>query len=95
MRKLTYCSFADDDRCLGILILEGHLSPAAARGRADSFGLDPGGELVALPVFENDPKLPPDMFETMASNVNRLIPVELAIPLFDAIKLGDWEKGLN
>ena len=35
------------------------------------------------------------MFETMASNVNRLIPVELAIPLFDAIKLGDWEKGLN
>ena len=93
MRSLTYCSFADDDRCLGVLILEGELLRAAARGRADSLGLDPGGELVALPVLENDPHIPPGMFETMASNVNRLVSKDEAIVLFDAIRYGDWKQG--
>ena len=93
MRSLTYCSFADDDRCRGIVILRGELLPRAAWVRAHALGLNPGGELVALPVHEGDPDIPPGMFETMAANVNRLVPFEEARTLFDAVRLGDWRKG--
>jgi|SRR6188508_3304691 len=90
-RTLTYCSFADDDGCLGIVILEGELLPAAAAKRAHTLGVNPGGELLALPVIEGDHELPPGMFERMAGLTNRLFSKDEAVVLFEARSIRDYE----
>ena len=83
---LTYCSFATDDRCLGVLILNGALSPVEAAAASWLLGLNPGGELLALPV-------PRDVSEAdyaiLIANRHRLITKEEARALFGARRLGD------
>ena len=82
MRALTYCSFADDTRCLGVVILEGAFDPLQAARRAGELGVNPGGELLAVSCNDEEPDVPADIFEAMAANVHRLIPVDEARLLF-------------
>jgi len=91
MRSLTYCSFASDDRCLGVVILEGAFDPLQAARRAHALGVNPGGELLAVPCNDEEPDVPPDMFEVMAANVHRLIPVDEARRLFRSRSIREFE----
>ncbi len=91
MRAFTYCSFADDSGCLGIVILVGAFTPAGASVCTHALGLNPGGELVAVSCNENEPDVPPHIFEAMAANVHRLIPVDEARVLFGARSIREHE----
>jgi len=91
MRALTYCSFADDDGCKGVVILEGALDPVQAAIRAHALGVNPGGELLAVPCNDEEPDVPADVFAAMAANVHRLIPAAEARVLFKTRSLGEWE----
>lgn len=82
MRSLTYCSFADDTHCLGVVILEGALDPLQAARRAGELGVNPGGELLSVSCTDEEPDVPAEIFEAMAANTNRLIPVDEARLLF-------------
>jgi hypothetical protein len=91
MRALTYCSFADDTRCLGIVILEGALDPLQAAKRAGELGVNPGGELLAVSCNDEEPDVPMHLFDLMAANTHRLIPVEEARVLFKARSIRAWQ----
>lgn len=91
MRALTYCSFADDDGCKGVVILEGALDPVQAAIRAHALGVNPGGELLAIPCNDEEPDVPAHLFEAMAANAHRLIPVDEARVLFEALSIGEYE----
>ena len=67
---LTYCSFADDFRCRGVLILEGALSPVEAARRAWELGLNPGGQLLCGVYPE---ELPEKEYLRGFENRNRLL----------------------
>ncbi len=43
MADFTYCSFADDDKCRGVVVLKGKLDPVQAAVRAHALKLSPGG----------------------------------------------------
>jgi hypothetical protein len=89
MRAVTFCSFATDKECLGIVILENALDPFRAILRIHKLQLDPGGELMTYGCFEKDPDcyIPDDIFEAMWNNMNRLIPIEDAKKLFDLVPI--------
>lgn len=84
MRSLTYCSFAQDTRCLGVLILEGHLDTVTAARTAWALRLNPGGQLLAVPCSETDADVPPKIFEAMWENRGRLMQAHEARELFEA-----------
>ena len=90
MRALTYCSFADGTGCKGIVILEGALDPLQAAVRACELGVNPGGELLAFPLNDQEPDVPAELFATMAANVHRLISVAEGRVLFKARSLGEY-----
>jgi len=92
MRALTYCSFADDDGCKGVVILEGAFDPLQAARRAGELGVNPGGELIAVPCNDEEPDVPALLFEAMAANVHRLIPVAEARVLFEARSIREHEE---
>lgn len=71
--KLTYCSFADDDRCRGIVVLDGWLDPIAASVECHARGINPGGELMTIEVPEYLEQDAPDEWEFFLDNRNRLI----------------------
>ena len=82
MRALTYCSFADDHGCRGVVVLEGALDPLQAARRAGELGINPGGELLAVPLHEDEPDVSAQTFEVLAANTHRLIPAAEARVLF-------------
>lgn len=87
IRGLTYCSFALQSRCLGVVILKGRHDVATAAKKCLRLGINPGGELVAVACSSNDPDIPSKIFEAMAANTHRLIPAEEARVLFEAKSL--------
>jgi hypothetical protein len=97
MKKLTYCSFAVKDKCLGVLILEGSLDPVQAAKVAWTKKLNPGGEVLAMPCTEEDPDIPSKIFEAMWENRDKLLTGDEARKLFEAksIKEFDEESNLN
>lgn len=90
-RKLTYCSFATPQKCLGVCVLEGNLSPVEACKVAWQKNINPGGELFACECAEDNPDVPGEVFEVMWANRDRLIPAEEARALFDCKSLGEFE----
>lgn len=90
-RKLTYCSFADEDRCLGITILEGDFDSIRAAIRANRLGLDPGGKVTAVSCCESDPNIPSWVFETLFANRDRLLSAEELGDLFAARSSREFE----
>jgi len=88
--KLTYCSFADDERCRGVVILDGYLDPVMAALQARFLGINPGGQLL---VFE----IPEDLegIDVYFANRNRLLTADEARTLFDGMTLSEWEGQLN
>jgi hypothetical protein len=95
MRSVTYCSFADPGKCLGIVILEGNIGVIEAARKAHRLNINPGGEVVAVFCKESDNDIPKEIFEAMWNNQNRLIPVDEAKVLFDAVSRREYEAGLN
>ncbi len=89
---LTYCSFADPDRCLGVLILDGELDPMMASMTAHLLGLNPGGELLAVTV----PADAPDRFYQAAlENRCRLLSPWEARELLEGKSIREWEAELG
>ncbi len=43
--RLTYCSFATDERCLGVVVFDRELDPIMAAREAHRLGINPGGEV--------------------------------------------------
>jgi hypothetical protein len=93
MRTLTYCSFATEAGCLGICIFDGELDPVQACRRAWSLKINPGGELMAVS-FSVD-TVPPDVLSNMLDNLDKLLPKETAVQLFDAVRVGDQLDQMN
>ena len=86
---LTYCSFASATTCLGVLILDGHLSGAAAAMKAHALKANPGGELLVVAV--------PDHIEErdylrMFENRGRLLSLSEARELLEAKPIREWEE---
>lgn len=83
---LTYCSFATEAGCLGVLVLDGELTPRQASAAAWLLGQNPGGELLAIPV-------PSDVSEAhyaiLLANRGRLITTEEAARLFGAKRVAE------
>jgi hypothetical protein len=84
---LTYCSFVKET-CVGVVILDGALEPAAACKQAWRLGLNPGGEVMVV-------ILPPDIeqrdFDRCFENRNRLLSPSDARELLDARPIREWE----
>lgn len=85
---VTYCSFADKV-CLGVLVLEGNLTPVQAAAEATRLGKNPGGELLALPIDTDDPDVPAHVKPNLLANIGRLMSAEEASELFDAERAGE------
>jgi hypothetical protein len=94
-RAVTYCSFATDECCPGVCILDGILDPVAAAITAHTLGINLGGQLVAMPCYESDSDIPPDIFEIMWINRNRLISAEEAKGLFEAKSVHEFDTEEN
>lgn len=91
-RKLTYCSFATREKCLGVLLIEGDLNEVQAAYIAHAYKRNPGGELITMIITETDGDLPNGMFDIMWANKDRLIPPEEARTLFDAKSIAELDK---
>lgn len=91
-RQLTYCSFATHDKCLGVLILEGYLDSLQAAQLAAAKGLNPGGQVLASPCSETDTDVPPNVFEAMWNNRNKLLSGDQARQLFDALSIKELDE---
>jgi hypothetical protein len=89
MRSITYCSFAGSEGCRGIIVCHGDVGVIEAAKRAHRLGINPGGEIMCLCCREG--KTPKEIFEAMWNNVDRLIPVEEAKVLFDAVSKREYE----
>lgn len=89
---VTYVSFAEPGKCLGVLILNGDLDVIEAAKTAYALGLNPGGQVMAITAHHDDKDIPPGMFEIMLANTNRLIPAEEARNLFDARSIREFCK---
>jgi hypothetical protein len=89
VRAVTYCSFADPDKCLGVAILTGALDPVAAAKRAWALKVNPGGELIAMPYQEAE--VSPELFEAMWNNRDRLITDAEARVLFGVKSILEME----
>jgi hypothetical protein len=94
-RVVTYCSFAVPETCLGVLILEGEHDPEAASKIAWGLKLNPGGQLMAISCMETDADVPPEVFEAMWENRNKLLTSQEARTLFDAASLKELDAELN
>jgi hypothetical protein len=87
VRSVTYCSFSIIGKSLGVVILEGELDPVQAAIKSRELGLNPGGQLLAMPCKETDPDIPEGGFNIMWDNRNRLIPEIEARILFDGASI--------
>ena len=94
MRKITYCSFATEEKSLGVVILDSELDIINASLVCHALGINPGGQMIAMSCSENDSDVPPQIFEAMWNNCNRLISKEEAKDLFDAISIKEAEQNL-
>jgi hypothetical protein len=81
---MTFCSFCDDERNLGIVVLDGTLNAKQAADRATELGINPGGEVLTLPVPSY---MPEALYLVHFENRNRVIPIEEAAPMFDLGKV--------
>jgi len=73
-----------------VIVFQGKLDVIEAAKKAHRLGINPGGEVVAIPVEEGH-NVPTDIFEAMWNNVDRLIPVEEARVLFQAMSRKEYE----
>lgn len=87
---LTWCSFADDERCRGVLILDGALDPIEACKLAHATGQNPGGNVLAAPIALR--QFPKSEQATVLENVGKLLTAERARELFDGQSLREWEE---
>ena len=93
VRKVTYCSFAVKDGCLGVCILDGELNAVQAAVATHSLGINPGdGELFVVSCKETDEDVPQEIFQAMWDNRNRLITPDDARALFDAQSLKELDE---
>lgn len=90
IRTLTYCSFATATECLGVVVLRGDMDVVVASGKCHEKGINPGGQVLSMPITEIDCPMP--IFDAMWNNCDRLIPKDEAIRLFDAVRLGDADS---
>lgn len=95
MRSITYCSFANSNGCLGVVILDGDLDVIEAAKEAHRLNLNPGGQVLAVSCSETDSDVPGWLFEAMWNNKNRLITSDEARVLFDAIPIKEHNGSLN
>jgi len=86
---LTYCSFANDTTCLGVLILDGSLNPVQAARKAWALGLNPGGELLVFAIEPNHTDVTEREYLAMLENRNRLLTKWEARELFQAKSIGE------
>jgi len=87
-KTVTYCSFACDDPSNScVVILEGAYTPDEASRRAWRLHLNPGGELLAEPIKEDDPDVSSWLFDTMWANRHRRLSHDEARKLFDCVPL--------
>lgn len=87
---LTYCSFANDDRCLGVVILEGACdNPGLVAVCTRALGLNPGGELLCF-VFPDD--APEREYLRHYENRGRLLTPAEARELLAGCSLGELER---
>lgn len=86
---ITWCSFADNDRCRGILILDGALDPVEACTAAHATGQNPGGSVFSFSVALRD--FPESERVAVLDNIGRLITAERARELFDVQPLREFE----
>ena len=93
-RAVTYCSFAAEKN-LGVCILTGTMDPVQASIAAGALNINPGGELMAIVCTETDEDLPRGLFEVMWGNRDRLIELDEARTLFDAVTLRELEEEEN
>jgi hypothetical protein len=92
-QPLTYCSFASETECLGVLILDGELNPLEASFRARVMGCNPGGELLAIPVAAESPDVSDREYLQMFENRGRLLSISEARELIDGMSIREWEEG--
>jgi hypothetical protein len=90
-RAVTYCSFADETGCLGVVVLEGVLGVVDAARMCHALGVNPGGEMLVASCDELSPDVEPRVFSAMWDNRNRLISGDEARRLFEAKSLREWE----
>ena len=89
---LTYCSFAEPGRSLGVVILEGAKDPVTARAHCRLIGADPGGQILAAVARKGDEDVTPGMWDAMMSNRDRLVPEGEARELFEAKSMKEWDE---
>ncbi len=76
--SMWWCSFATNEKFLGVAIVEA-VGDKAARRKCRALGIDPGGEMLAFPAHEDEPR-PPKKY------MNRLFSeTELNSPEMEAI----------
>mgnify|MGYP001581078993 FL=1 len=98
MAKLTYCSFADDDKCRGVVVLKGALDPMLASIRCHALRINPGGQLWSTTFETTDADVPESVARALEQNTDRLLTAAEAMLLFDAASLGALEgdeKAIN
>lgn len=85
---LTYCSFATDEGCRGVLILDGALDPVEACKQAWRMDLNPGGDVM---VMVTDDQVSQRDYERLFENRNRLLAPHEARELLNAKPVKEWE----
>jgi len=98
--KLTYGSFATDAGFRGAVVLVGDLDPVMFAVETGVRGINPGGELMAIPFDTEDEAIPSHVREAFLDerNHNRLLTKLEAVSLFEGVRLGTLEgdgKDLN
>src|SRR6476619_1283525 len=79
---LVYVSFADEERCRGIVIVESWTNNVVLLGLTlRALGLNPGGEMMAVRVPEG--RIAPEELAVYRANMNRLITADEARVLFE------------
>ena len=91
-RAVTYCSFAEPGKCLGVVVLTGELDVVTSAQLAWKLGINPGGQMMAASCKETDPDVPTEIFEAMWVNRDRLIPGDEARELFEAKSIREFEE---
>lgn len=93
---VTYCSFAGPERSFGIVILHGVLDAVRASLICHSLRVNPGGELITVPItkaeFLSADSGTEAQWDAMWNNRNRIVPPEEARALFDAKPMREFEE---
>jgi hypothetical protein len=92
IREVTYCSFADETGCKGVVVLVGTYQGIKVAIESSRLGLNPGGEIMYASISETDNDVSLAQFEILWANAGRLIQEQEARELFDARHGSEWEE---